>query len=150
MADRVFAVGLMVLVAAFWRETAELSGASGGSPVGPAFVPRVVLALIFGLAVLLLVQSFLQAEKAVRMTGIGDFLKLHWRVPALLAGFGVYVALMEGIGFTWASVAFLLGSFALLIREYSRGILIASAAIAVGLPFGLEWLFESALNTFLP
>lgn len=150
MADRVFAVGLMVLVAAFWMETADLPGATGGAAVGPAFVPRVILGTIFGLALLVLVQSVIKSEEAVRFTGIGSFLRLHWRVPALLAAVGVYIGLMGLIGFAPASVIFLLGAFALLIRERSRAIVIAAVIIAVGLPFSLEWLFESALNTFLP
>ncbi|GAB3845896.1 tripartite tricarboxylate transporter TctB family protein [Nesterenkonia populi] len=150
MADRVFALVLMVLVAAFWMESGELPEASGGAAVGPAFLPRVILATLFALTLLMLVQSFIKAEEAVRFTGIGGFLRLHWRVPALLAAVGVYIALMDGVGFVVASIIFLLGAFALLIRDYSRGIVIAAAAIAVGLPFGLAWLFETVLSTFLP
>lgn len=150
MADRVFAVVLMVLVAAFWMESGDLPEASGGAAIGPAFLPRVILSAIFALAVLMLVQSFIKAEEAVRFTGISGFLRLHWRVPVLLAAVGGYIALMDSIGFVPASIIFLLGTFALLIREYSRGIVIAAAVIAAGLPFGLSWLFESVLSTFLP
>ncbi len=57
---------------------------------------------------------------------------------------------MDALGFVLASIIFLLGSFALLIRERTRGILIAALLLAVGLPFGLSWLFETALRTFLP
>ncbi|WP_028463921.1 tripartite tricarboxylate transporter TctB family protein [Nesterenkonia alba] len=150
MADRVFALVLMVLVAAFWVESAQLPGPSGGAAVGPAFLPRIILATIFALSVLLVVQSFLKAEEAVRFTGIGGFFRLHWRVPALLAAVGVYIALMDPLGFVVASIIFLAGAFALLIREYTRGVVIAAALIAVGLPFGLNYLFRTVLSTFLP
>ncbi|WP_146339433.1 tripartite tricarboxylate transporter TctB family protein [Nesterenkonia sp. NBAIMH1] len=150
MADRVFALVLMVLVAAFWTESGQLPPASGGAAVGPAFMPRVLLAALFALAVLMLIRSFTKAEDAVRFTGIAGFLRLHWRVPALLAAIGAYIALMDALGFVLASIIFLLGSFALLIRERTRGILIAALLLAVGLPFGLSWLFETALRTFLP
>ncbi|GAA1817914.1 tripartite tricarboxylate transporter TctB family protein [Nesterenkonia flava] len=150
MADRVFALVLILLAAAFWHESGDLPGPRGGAVLGPAFLPRVILGIIVGLAVVVLIQSFIKAEDAVRFTGIAGFLRLHWRVPALLGALAAYVALMGSIGFVFASIAFLLGAFALLIRDYTRGVVISSAVIAVGLPFGLDWLFETALRTFLP
>ncbi len=43
-------------------------------------MPRVILAALFALAVLMLIRSFTKAEDAVRFTGIAGFLRLHWRV----------------------------------------------------------------------
>lgn len=150
MADRVFALVLILLAAAFWHESAALPGPRGGAVLGPAFLPRVILSVIAGLAVVVLIQSFVKAEEAVRFTGLTAFIRLHWRVPALLGALAVYVALMDTVGFVLASIAFLAGAFALLIREYTRGVVISSAVLAVGLPYGLDWLFETALRTFLP
>lgn len=150
MADRVFAVVLMVLAAAFWRESGDLPGPSGGAVLGPAFLPRVLLGIIFALAVLVLVQSFLKREEAVQFTGIRGFLRLHWRVPVLLCAVGAYIALMDAVGFVLSSIVFLLGTFALLIRERSRGVVISAAVIAIGLPIGLEWVFETLLRAVLP
>lgn len=150
MADRFFAVVLMVLVAAFWRESGDLPGPSGGAVFGPAFLPRVILGVIFALAVLVLVQSFIRREEAVQFTGIRGFLRLHWRVPVLLGAVGAYIALMDAVGFVISSIAFLLGTFTLLIRERARGVVISAAVIAIGLPIGLEWVFESLLRAVLP
>lgn len=150
MADRVFAVALIVLTTALWTQTHELPGPTGGAEIGPAFLPRVILSALFVLAVALLIHTVVKAQEAIRFTGISEFFRLHWRVPALLAVVGIYIALMEPIGFIGASVVFLTGSFALLIREYSRSVVIAAIVLTVGLPVGLAWLFESALQTFLP
>lgn len=150
MGDRVFALVLMVIVAAFWWESGELPGPSGGAVVGPAFLPRAVLGLIFGLAVLLLIQSFVKSQEATSFKGIGEFFKVHWRVPVLLAAVGAYIVLMTNFGFVIASILFLVGAFALLIQEYTRGVIITSVVVAVGLPIGIEWVFESALSTVLP
>lgn len=150
MADRVFGVVLMVIVAAFWVESTALPGASGGAVVGPAFLPRVVLGIIFALAVMVLVQSLIRPHQAVSFTGITGFFALHWRVPALLALIASYIALMDATGFVIASTVFLIGAFALLIRERSRGILWTAAVVSLGLPVTLNWAFESLLRTVLP
>lgn len=150
MADRVFCLVLMVLAAAFWAETADLPGPTGGSAVGPAFFPRVVLALIGGLAGLLLVRSILRGAEATSFRGIGGFLRMHWRVPALLGMLVGYAALLDPLGFVLSSSAFLLGGFALMIREYTRGIVIAAVVLALALPFSLDLLFQNVLQTVLP
>lgn len=150
MADRVFCLVMLVLVAGFWVESAGLPGPSGGAPVGPTFFPRVVLGLIGGLSVLLLVRSFLRSADATSFAGLGGFLRLHWRVPTLLAMLIAYVALMDPLGFVISSTVFLLGGFALLIRRYTRGIVITSLVTALALPFSLDLLFQTFLRTLLP
>lgn len=150
MADRVFCLVLMVLVAAFWMETAGLPGPTGGAAVGPAFFPQAVLGLLGGLATLLLIRSFLRGAETTSFRGISGFLRLHWRVPALLGMLVGYVALLDPLGFVLSSSAFLLGGFALMIREHSRGVLIAAVALALTLPFSLDLLFQNILRTVLP
>lgn len=150
MADRLFAVSLMVIAGAFWRQTGDLPGASGGAALGPAFLPRIILGCIFVLAAVVMIQSLVKTDQAVRFTGIGAYLRLHWRVPVLLGAIAAYIAAMDLFGFVIASIAFLLGTFALLIRDYTRGVLIAAAVLSLALPFGLNWLFETLLRTVLP
>ncbi|PRZ15569.1 tripartite tricarboxylate transporter TctB family protein [Nesterenkonia sandarakina] len=109
-----------------------------------------ILGLIFGLTAILLVRSFVAADQAVSFKGLDTFLKVHWRVPAMVAMLSVYVALLGLAGFVLSSMIFLLGGFALLIREYSKPVLIASLALATLLPFTLNWVFENVLRTVLP
>ncbi|GAA1158299.1 tripartite tricarboxylate transporter TctB family protein [Nesterenkonia sandarakina] len=150
MADRLFCLALVVLAGAFWSQTAELPGPTGGAALGPAFFPRVILSLIFGLTAILLVRSFVAAEQAVSFQGLGTFLRVHWRVPAMVAMLSAYVALLGLAGFVLSSAIFLLGGFALLIREYSKPVLIASLALAMLLPFTLNRVFENVLRIVLP
>lgn len=150
MADRVFAVVLMVIVGGFWMESLSLPDATGGAAAGPAFLPRIILSVIFVMAVLVLIQSIIKPEQAVRFTGIKAFLVLHWRVPALLGVVIGYIALMDAAGFVVASMTFLAAAFSLLIRERTRGVIMAAAAVTLGLPITLQWAFETLLRTVLP
>jgi len=119
-------------------------------PVGPAFYPRIVLALMVGLSSLLVVLDW-RAGRGRRPAGAKPAVPPNYRlVVVTFTTFIVYVVLLPLVGFRIATFLFVGGLQALLEppRSARRWALVLAIAVAT------SWLtylsFEQYLSVLLP
>lgn len=112
--------------------------------------------LVFGVLALLALAAIVGALRGLRPAALADFgaatlgwLKRRYLVVALLALFGIYLAVLPLAGFSPATFVFLLAAQFLLLPRRPRTIAVA-LVLAVVFSFGLNELFASVFNVFLP
>lgn len=131
--------------AVFWQIRTVLAPqgmAEGGPYDNAAFYPGLVAAV---LVLLVALQALLQLGGRMRAEGGVDLARLG-RPVAVVALFGLYIAAVGPLGYHLATAPMLLAVMAVCgMRNW-----LAMAAIALGLSFGLAWLFETRLNVVLP
>ncbi len=146
--DLLMAAVLLAFTVLFYLLTYKFSGYSmeeNTHDVGPAFMPRLMLA-VMGLESLgLLIASWLKiarsSKPATPMPGV-----LQRRPVVMLAAFLAYIWLTALFGFMIATVAFMLLSLFLLgVRGLWTLLLVPPAMTA-----GTYFLFSKVLNIFLP
>lgn len=126
-----------LLFADTFRDDYHLSRA--GHAMGPAFFPRIVLACISVMAVLVIADTLRRPAGRVRIVG-------HWRVLGLVGIAVVYGEAITVIGFTLASIAFVVAVAAIL--GYRRWAVVVSVAVIYA--FAVWFLFEKVLLIILP
>lgn len=150
MTDRIFAIVVIIIASIFWIESYYIPAVSGGYTLGPSFFPRMLLIALALLSAILLIKSFLPNNTSPSFKGVGDFFKVHWRVPVLLVQFFLYILLLNMIGFVTSSILFMIGAFALLMKSYTPKFVVISFVLAFSLPLSISWLFQNFLRTVLP
>ena len=114
-------------------------------PIGPGFYPRIVLGLSAALAALLVVFDLL-AEKRPSRAEPGN----HRMVLLVFVVFGIYVALIPGLGFRFSTFLFVAALQPLL--EPPKGmrgwVLVLVTALITTL--ATSFLFERYLQVLLP
>jgi putative tricarboxylic transport membrane protein len=112
-------------------------------PIGPAFYPRILLAITALLGAALLVSDLLNRRRATRPPA-------HYRlVITTFAVFTAYVALLEPLG--WRVATFLFVGVLQAALEPPRGrrwAVVAGVALATSLV--TYWVFEGYLSVLLP
>ena len=117
-------------------------------PLGPAFYPRVVLAALLGLSVLLL-ASGLRAGRPAGRADLGSWVAHHRLVLASFALFALYAFAMPRLGYLLSTTLFTAAMQWLLGRRGVRG-LPGVAAVAVGTALVTWIVFERYLYVLLP
>lgn len=130
------ALAAVLLIESF-RDDYHLSRASAA--MGPAFFPRIVLALILGLGSLVIIDTIRKGKEAADTSGF-------WRVIGLVVLTTVYGIAMDWIGFVFASIPYVIATAALL--GYRRWEWIVPVAIAYA--FAIWFLFQKVLLIILP
>jgi len=77
------------------------------------------------------------------------WLRARYLVVALLALFGLYLAMLPRAGFSWTTLAFLVAA-QLLLAPRRPVVIAALLVLALLFSFGLNALFAEAFNVFLP
>jgi|SRR5919109_593431 hypothetical protein len=118
-------------------------------PIGPAFYPRLLLLLIFGLCLVLILQSLIaRREKKARVT-FRNWLK-DYQSPLLSFGlFLLYVLLLPKLGFLFSTFLFVSSLQWFLGRPLWRR-LPGSLVIGIATAVVTYWVFEKYLYVFLP
>jgi hypothetical protein len=133
----------------FW-EAGDLP-ASRWEPLGAGTFPRLVLGALGLLAATALVRELRLWRREGGAVGValGPALVRYRLVVAVLGFFLVYVALLPQLGFSLASLVFLLATQLVLGPKTPRAIAVM-LIVALVFSFGLNWLFAEAFNVFLP
>jgi putative tricarboxylic transport membrane protein len=124
-------------------------------PIGPAFYPRVVLGLMLFLSVLLIVLDF-RAMRQLRAAGAPAAAAAPGAAPnyrlVLLTfiEFGLYIALLPGLGFRIATFLFVLALQVTLewprsAKHWALAVIVAAATAAI-----CHFVFEGYLSVLLP
>ena len=151
-----FALNLVMLAGfayLFWEAMALPE--SRWEPLGAGTFPRVLLAVLMLLNVIMLIQAAPQA-RAELGNGPRELLGVAWRtmlefrmVFVVLGAFGIFLLLIRPLGFVIAAFLFAFGVQMLLGPRTWRNLVI-SAIIAAVVSVGLQVFFAQALYVFLP
>jgi putative tricarboxylic transport membrane protein len=138
MADRVILVCTIVVAGIYFYATTLIPSLEIGDPLGPKAFPRLIgIALLFGAAMLALEMYRERAQAAAKGADGATFDPAVVKVLAVVAGwFGLYVAVLERLGFVLATFAFLLP----LMAWFNRGkwlVNVLSAAAFSAMTYGL-------------
>lgn len=123
-------------------------------PIGPAFYPRVVLLIMVVLSLVLIGLDVLTAAQRRAATAAAPEVAAprpnYMLVLATFVEFGLYIALLPGLGFRIATVVFVLALQATLEwpQSWKRWALAIVIAIATSLVCHL--VFEDYLSVILP
>ncbi|MEZ5861384.1 MAG: tripartite tricarboxylate transporter TctB family protein [Geminicoccaceae bacterium] len=138
--DRIVGIGLLAGGAVLLYETFSFR-VNDWEPLGMAFWPRVLLAVLGLCAVFLIAKGRLDD---------GPFLSVHAR-SFLALGIGVaYVVLLPRIGFLLLTPAFLFATSLLIGRELRWQRLVEAAALALVTTLVLDLVFKKVLLVQLP
>lgn len=133
-ANHVISLLLLVFAVAAFIMAQSFNSSSGTAP-GPAFFPQVLSVLLLVLAIILAFQTPAQSNS-----------KVNINVVLIMILFGVYVFLVQPIGFVVSTLLFTVGY--LLILGERRWYFIVPAAIL--LPVTVSYAFEQLLNVPIP
>ncbi len=150
--DRALALATLGLVAILAVEARDIPGPSRWQTYGSDFLPKVLLWTLGGLAVILLVRSFLAGFRTQPEVGpdLWAFVRTNPRILGLLTLFGVYVWALPQLGFRVATVGWLMLAFWLLTGFRSWRTVLICAAVAVIAPLLVYALFQYGLRLRLP
>lgn len=122
-------------------------------PLGAGAFPKLVLA---ALAALCAIAAFHSGRKLIRRSqwaergrGTRSWLLRHRFVGILFGLFGIYLAVIAGVGFTIASFLFLLAAQLILAPRTWQTWAIA-VLVAIVFSYGINLLFAEVFNVFLP
>lgn len=137
--DRVVGIVLLVLGALlFWRTFSFRT--VDWDPLGLAFWPRIVLALMMVIGAWLTFRGRLDD---------GPFRPLERRAFLVLAGLGAYALLLEPLGFLIATPLYVAG-FHLALGGISRRTVVEAVVSAVAGTFLIWWIFQDLLLVQFP
>jgi putative tricarboxylic transport membrane protein len=140
-ADRLAAIVIFVVAVLYIRESSSFRGVTVADVVGPSAYPI----LIGGLMAALAVVQFIRSRPPASATGPA-FWTRHGRALLLIGALIAYTRLLEPIGFLITTFAYLSLSHVWLgERSWRRAV-----AIALGVTFGLWFLFDRTLDLRLP
>lgn len=120
--------------------------------LGAGAFPQLVFGVL-GLLALTALVGALRRASGTAVAGFGsatlDWLKRRYLVVCLLAFFGLYLVLLPVFGFSPATFVFLLATQLVLMPRSVKTVVVA-LVIALAFSFGMNELFSSVFNVFLP
>ncbi|SDM07608.1 Tripartite tricarboxylate transporter TctB family protein [Franzmannia pantelleriensis] len=124
---------------------------SAWEPIGSGSFPRLMLALLALLSVLMIIKEAakLRHTSALPSGSVGDWVWRHRLAFGVLGLFTLYAIAMPLVGFRWATLPFVLACQVLLGARRPRQLAIA-AAIALFMSVGLDALFRHVFTISLP
>ncbi|MGN8644885.1 tripartite tricarboxylate transporter TctB family protein [Gracilibacillus sp. HCP3S3_G5_1] len=150
MANRLFALAVIVLSSIFFWGTNQFATTSGGYNVSPAFFPRLILMVMLVLAIIIFIKSFFNGTEPSFFQSVLHYCRLHWRVGVMIFFIFLFIYLMPIVGFLYASIVFLICSMLLLLQAFSRNIIVSCLVIAIIAPLAIDLLFRHVLGIYLP
>jgi sterol desaturase/sphingolipid hydroxylase (fatty acid hydroxylase superfamily) len=119
-------------------------------PIGPAFYPRIVLALLAALAIWLILEDVVTARRRPGRKAKPTAPPLNYRLVVIcFVVFGAYVVGLSLLGYLLATFLFVLAlGWVMGPREYRE--LSKLAAVAIGTTLATYLVFEKYLHVFLP
>jgi putative tricarboxylic transport membrane protein len=144
---------LVILAASIWLFfDARALPTSRWDVLGAGAFPQLVFAVLGVLALVASVDALRRLPRSA-FTGFGaatlGWLRARYLVVALLAIFGLYLAVLPLAGFSWTTLGFLLAA-QLLLAPRRPAVIAVLLALALLFSFGLNALFAEVFNVFLP
>jgi putative tricarboxylic transport membrane protein len=124
-------------------------------PLGSGTFPRIVLGCLMVLNVIMVAMKLGRARAEVRQHGrdlgriVSDAFQSSFLAIATFALFGLFLLAISPLGFTLSAFLFILVLQILLGPITVKGVIIAFIVAAVT-AFGLDYVFETYFNVFLP
>lgn len=150
MADRIFAIAVLLFAAAFFAESRSFAAKNATQTLSSAFFPTLIITVMSAFAILVFIRSFKRPTPGISFTGLAARLKEHWRIPVLFAMFAGYVALMPAAGFRISTILFLLAGFIVLQPRFQTKRLLLYVPLSLALAYGIFFIFERQLHILLP
>lgn len=157
--DRIAGIVILAFCAFFYYQSFGISN-QNLTGLEATFFPRVLLAAIAALALLLLVRSFFIKSAAVRKVGLekeGEEVgapKKWWKVPLIFVLFAVYILLIDILGFTISSFLFMTIVYLIAITATRLKKTVKKHAVSIGfllvVSITLTFIFEKFLSVYLP
>ena len=157
--DRIAAIVILVFCAFFYYQSFGISD-QNLTGLEATFFPRVLLAAIAALALLLLIRSFFIKSTAVKKVEQGeegeaaDGPRKWWKVPLIFALFAVYILLIDILGFTVSSFLFMTVVYLIAITATPLKKTVKKHAVSIGfllvVSITLTFIFERFLSVYLP
>jgi putative tricarboxylic transport membrane protein len=144
---------LIILAASAWLFfDARALPTSRWEVLGAGAFPQLVFATLALLAAAASVDT-LRRLRGAAFAGFGaaasGWLRARYLVFALLALFGLYLAVLPRAGFSWSTFVFLLAA-QFLLAPRRPVVLAVLVVLALLFSFGLNTLFDEVFNVFLP
>lgn len=147
--DRAIGLGLLVLCGALSWQAGTIP-TPPFVPIGPAFYPRIILALLAALALWLILEDALTAPRRTGRAAGSPPLRLNYRLVVIcFTVFAGYVIGLSLLGYLLATFLFVLGLGWVMGTRESREIP-KLAAVALGTTAVTYLVFEKYLHVFLP
>jgi putative tricarboxylic transport membrane protein len=139
--------GSLVLLAA----TYGLPGATLLVPVGPAFYPRIILAITAILSVALIVADLVRRRRPVsRRSTPGAAAPNHVLVLTSFVTFGLYIAVLPWLGFRISTLLFVIALQAILDPPHGWKRWLTVVVVALATTIVAYFVFERYLLVLLP
>ncbi len=144
------ATGIVFLVIAvvFYVLAGQLPPSLLGG-VGSDFVPKILAVGTGILSVLQIISGVKTMKKDFSGEAADEDRPEYIRVLATVAAFGIYVTVMEKVGFLISSIVYLFAQMVILAPREKRNFLLL-AVIAVVFNIVVYFIFRNALNVMLP
>ena len=144
------ATGIVFLVIAvvFYVLAGQLPPSLLGG-VGSDFVPKILAVGTGILSVLQIISGVKTMKKDFSGEAADEDRPEYIRVLATVAAFGIYVTVMEKVGFLISSIVYLFAQMVILAPKEKRNFLLL-AVIAVVFNIVVYFIFRNALNVMLP
>jgi putative tricarboxylic transport membrane protein len=146
--DFATSVVLLIVTALLWGESYRIPKLVF-TDVGSAFFPRIVIVLTAVMSVILMIESFRvkpTASKECKSRDSAHDLLIRWSTFGLVVA---YVALLPVLGYTWATIGFLV-SLMLLLGPITVKSVPVTLVVTLVTTFGVKYVFGSLLKLFLP
>ncbi|MGM0704172.1 MAG: tripartite tricarboxylate transporter TctB family protein [Pseudomonadota bacterium] len=150
--DRALALAMLLITGIMLVETRNIPEPTSWQPYGSALFPRILLAVVALLSLLILVRTFFGSSNRspAPRHAWREWVIQNRSILALFGAFGLYAALLPIIGYIAATLTFLLASLALLMGVDTKRKWLINLAVSVTLTFSVYVIFRFGLNVWLP
>jgi putative tricarboxylic transport membrane protein len=146
--DRLISIVILIVCAFFFYLTLDMPVPEEG--LGPTFFPRLLLGLVAALAFLQLIISFLKKDpEEVKEVDEGQKKRGKW-VWMVFAFFGVFIFLLDFLGFILSAILFITVTYLLISPSQAWKSNVKTLAILFVIVIGLRFFFQDLLGVRLP
>lgn len=141
-------VTILVIASFFLYQTTNIRKLDIGAGLGAEFYPRMILIFIIVLSILSIILAIFKNKK-VNPDSEKDF--FSWKVLLMFVSFGIYIYVLDIIGFVIASTIFMMFVYVMLVdkkKSWKTNIITIICLFLSALAVSI--IFENYLNVFLP
>jgi len=143
-------IAILAASAVLWIASGDIPGPNSWQTYGSALFPRILIATLAGLTLLLLIRELMTTGRTNAFREIGAWVVTENRILAAMVIFALYIFAMPRIGFIFATLGYLFTTLLLLWHPLDRRRLAVSIILAVIVTFSVYMIFEKALAIRLP
>jgi len=150
--DRLLSASLVLFIIIFFIESGNIPEKAASQTFGSAFYPRILLAILGFLTILLIVKSFIlkRSEGKKETSSEHTSYKAYIYVVSLFVITGIYIYLIGLVGFLVSTFIYLIASQIILIGLKRKKHLVISITSSLVIAFSVYFIFENYLNILLP